>query len=130
MDDLTQDERKILKKRAGGKEFFDIAGKLAKLGEELPMGESASFEKSAPLTPAEIERRMVAAFRRGGREHFVLPVSAENGTRQAAASNEKLPSDKMPNGRSRADYNAAQADFMRRKRAAKKADASNTDSTS
>jgi hypothetical protein len=50
--------------------------------------------------------------------------------RQAAASNEKLPSDKMPNGRSRADYNAAQADFMRRKRAAKKADASNTDSTS
>jgi hypothetical protein len=47
--------------------------------------------------------------------------------RQVAASNERLASDIMPNGRSRADYNAAQADFMRRKRQAKKDDASNED---
>jgi hypothetical protein len=48
--------------------------------------------------------------------------------RQVASSNEKLPTDKMPNGRSRADHNAAMAELMRRKRAAKKAEAaSNTE---
>ena|ERR1700722_11806064 len=42
---------------------------------------------------------------------------------------DKSPSDKMANGRSRADKNAYQRDLMR-KRAAKKADASNSDSAS
>jgi hypothetical protein len=71
MGDLTQEEARILKKRKGGKDFVDIARKLALLGEFAPKGERAILETPAPpLEPAEIERRPAIA-----------PVSSENGTR-------------------------------------------------
>jgi len=42
--------------------------------------------------------------------------------RQVAASNERLPTDRMPNGRSRDSYNAAQKKLMAEKRAKAKAE--------
>jgi hypothetical protein len=80
--DLTQEEARILKKRKGGKDFVDIARKLALLGEFVPKGERAILETPAPpLEPAEIERRMIQAFLKD-RLPAIAPVSSENGTRQ------------------------------------------------
>ena len=85
LKDLSKDEAKILKKGLNSGPPIEIARKLAVLGEILPIkrGEETSYL----VGPAEVERRMVGAFRRQNEhETFIAPISVANGTRQISES--------------------------------------------